>query len=132
MSTHLSRVRPLHALHAHALLPRPCVGPLLRHPLAVGPEGTHALAPRLVHSHGGPAHGGRVHATAHVPGQGRRSAGSRLVHELAVVRLVWRHLEGGAHLEDETGSVRHRVGGAKRAGERRPVTIQPIHQVCSA
>lgn len=112
--THLSWIRPLHALHAHSLLPRPWIAPLLGHPLAVGPKGPHALAPGLVHSHGGAAHGGaahggRVHSTAHVPRKGRRSAGPRLVHELAVVPLVWRHLEGGTHLEDETSSVSGRV-----------------------
>lgn len=110
--THLPGVRSLHALHTHALGPRPCIT-LLGHPLAVSPEGPHALAPGLVHSHGGPTHGGRIHACAHVPREGWGSAGSWLVHELAVVRLVWCHLERGAHLEDTTGSIKHRRVGCQ-------------------
>lgn len=103
-STHLPWVWPFHALYTHALRPGSCIA-LLGHPLAVRIERPHALAPGLVHSHGGPAHVGWVHATAHVPRHGRRAAGSLLVHELAAVRLVWSHLERGTHLEDKMGSI---------------------------
>lgn len=99
-STHLPGVRSFHALHAHALRPGSCV-PLLGHPLAMGGERPHALAPGLVHSNGRPTHVGCIHACAHVSRERRRAAGPWLVHELAVVRLVWCHLEGGAHLEDK-------------------------------
>lgn len=105
-STHLPWVRSFHALHTHALGPGSCVT-LLWHPLSVSPKRPHALAPGLVHSHGRPAHGGCIHACAHVPREGWRAAGSWLVHELAVVRLVWCHLERGTHLEDKTGSINH-------------------------
>ena len=98
-SAHLPRVGPLHTLHAHALRPPgPGVALLLGHPLAVGPERPHALGPRLVHPHGRAAHVGSIHARAHVPREGPRAPGTRLVHELAVVRLVGSHLEGGTHL----------------------------------
>lgn len=96
-SSHLPRVGSLHALHAHALGPGACVA-LLGHPLAVTWERPHALASGLVHPHWGPAHIGGIHARAHVPREGRRATGSRLVHELAVVCLVWSHLERGTHL----------------------------------
>ena len=97
-SAHLPRVGPLHTLHAHALRPGPGVALLLGHPLAVGPERPHALGPGLVHPHGRAAHVGSVHARAHVPREGPRAPGTGLVHELAVVRLVGSHLEGGTHL----------------------------------
>lgn len=103
-STHLPWVRSFHSLHTHALRPGSCIG-LLGHPLAVGPERPHALAPGLVHTHGGPTHVGCIHACAHVPREGRRAAGSWLIHELAVVRLVWSHLERGTHLEDKMDSI---------------------------
>lgn len=99
-STHLPRVRSFHALHAHALRPGSCV-PLLGHPLAMGSERPYALAPGLVHSNGRPTHVGCIHACAHVSRERWRATGPWLVHELAVVRLVWCHLEGGAHLENK-------------------------------
>lgn len=98
--TDLARVRSLDALHTHALRPGSGVA-LLGHSLAMSTERTHALTSRLVHSHWRPTHIGRTHGCAHVPRKGWRAAGSWLVHELAVVRLVWCHLERGAHLEDK-------------------------------
>lgn len=99
-STHLPWVWSFHALHAHALRPGSCV-PLLGHPLAMGSERPYALAPRLVHSNGRPTHVGCIHACAHVSRERWRATGPWLVHELAVVCLVWCHLEGGAHLENK-------------------------------
>lgn len=98
--THLPWVRSFHALHAHALRPGSCV-PLLGHPLVMGSKRPHALAPGLVHSNGRPTHVGCIHACAHVSRERWRAAGPGLVHELAVVCLVWRHLKGGAHLKDK-------------------------------
>lgn len=98
--THLPWVWSFHALHAHALRPGSCV-PLLGHPLAMGSERPYALAPRLVHSNGRPTHVGCIHACAHVSSERWRATGPWLVHELAVVCLVWCHLEGGAHLENK-------------------------------
>lgn len=101
--TYLPWVLPLHALHWHPLWPGAWVR-LLGHPLAVAPEGSHALGTRLVHAHGRAAHAGRVHAAptaahgVHVARQGWWSPpGPRLVHELATV-LVGSHLERGTHL----------------------------------
>lgn len=110
VSPHLSRVGPFHALQTHALWSGACVA-LLGHPLTVGSaERSHALGPGLVHAHGRAADVGRIHARAHVAGERRGSSGSRLVHELAVVGLVWSHLERGTHLENNTSPVsRHRV-----------------------
>lgn len=99
-STHLPWVRSFHALHAHALRPGSCV-PLLGHPLAMSSERPHALASRLVHSNGRPTHVGCIHACPHVSRERWRAPGPWLVYELAVVCLVWCHLEGGAHLEDK-------------------------------
>jgi len=102
-SAHLPWVRPL---HTHALRPGSCIA-LLGYPLAMAPKRPHALAPRLVHSHGGSAHAGCIHASAHVPRVGWRAAGSWLVHELAAVRRVWSHLERGTHLENKMGAINH-------------------------
>lgn len=105
--THLSWVLPLHALHWHPLWSGPRV-PLLGHPLAVAPEGPHALGSWLVHAHRRASHAGSTHAPAtphgaawvHAAGShgGGASRGALLVHELAPVALVGCHLKRGRHL----------------------------------
>lgn len=96
--THLPWIRSFHSLHTHALCPGSSV-PLLGHPLTMGAKRPHDLAPGLVHSNGRPTHVGCIHACAHVSRERWGAAGPWLVHELAVVCLVWCHLKRGAHLE---------------------------------
>lgn len=102
-NTHLSWVWSFHSLHTHALRAGPSVT-MLGHPLAMGPKWPHALASGLVHSHWRPTNVGCIHAWNHASRQRWRATGSGLIHELAVVCLVWPHLEGGAHLQQRMGS----------------------------
>lgn len=105
-TTHLPWVRSFHALYTHALSPGTCIA-LLWHSLAMCPKRPYALAPGLVHSHWRPAHVSGIHACAHVPRKGWRATGAWLVHELAVVRLIWSHLERGTHLQDKMDPIKY-------------------------